>query len=50
MKNIEDKIPDIANLATNTTLNTKIYEVKNEMPSVTTNLATTVVNAEINEV
>ena len=50
MKNIEDKIPDITNLATNTTLNTKIYEVKNEMLSVTTNLATTVVNAEINEV
>ena len=50
MKNTEDKIPDITNLATNTTLNTKIYEVKNEMPSVTTNLATTVVNAEINEV
>ena len=28
MKNIEDKIPDITNLATNTTLNSKINEVK----------------------
>ena len=32
IKDIEDKIPDIANLATNTTLNTKINEVKNEIP------------------
>ena len=29
IKNIEDKIPDITNLATNTTLNVKINEVKN---------------------
>ena len=29
IKNIEDKIPDITNLATNTTLNAKINEVKN---------------------
>ena len=28
IKNIEDKIPDITNLATNTTLNVKINEVK----------------------
>ena len=28
IKNIEDKIPDITNLATNTTLNAKINEVK----------------------
>ena len=27
IKNIEDKIPDTANLATNTTLNTKINQV-----------------------
>ena len=32
IKDIEDKIPDITNLATNTTLNTKINEVKNEIP------------------
>ena len=33
IKNI-DKIPDITNLATNTTLNAKINEVKNETPSI----------------
>ena len=40
IKNIEDKIPDITNLAINTTLNAKINEFKNEIPSIT-NLATT---------
>ena len=39
IKNIEDKIPDITNLATNTTLNAKINEVKNKIPNIT-NLAT----------
>ena len=34
-KNIEDKIPDISNLASKTILNTKINEVKNEIPSIT---------------
>ena len=38
IKNIEDKIPDISNLATKS--NTKINEVKNEIPSIT-GLATT---------
>ena len=40
IKNIEDKIPDITNLATKTTLNGKINEVKGEIPSIT-NIATT---------
>ena len=40
IKNIEDKIPDITNLATNTSLNAKINEVKGGIPSIT-NLATT---------
>ena len=40
IKNIEDKIPDITNLATKTTLNAKINQVKEEIPSIT-NLATT---------
>ena len=40
IKNIEDKIPDITNLATNTTLNAKINEVIGKTPSIT-NLATT---------
>ena len=34
MKDTEDKIPDITNLATNTTVNTKVKEVKNEAPSI----------------
>ena len=44
IKDIDDKIPDITNLATNTTLNAKINEVKNEIPSIT-NLVT---NASLN--
>ena len=35
IKNIEDKIPDISNLATKSNLSTKINEVKNEIPSLT---------------
>ena len=50
IKNTEYKIPDVTNLATNTTLNAKINEVKGEIPSIT-NLATTAaLNAKINEV
>ena len=40
IKNIEDKIPDITNLATKTNLNTKIDEVKTEIPIIS-GLATT---------
>ena len=39
IKNIEDKIPDITNLATNASLNAKITEIKCEIPNIT-NLAT----------
>ena len=35
IKNIEDKIPDITNVAANTSLNAKINEVKGEIPSIT---------------
>ena len=35
IKKIEDKILDISNLATKSNLNTKINEVKNEIPSIT---------------
>ena len=50
IKNIEDKIPDITNLATYTTVNAKINKVKKKIPSIT-NLATTAaLNAKINEV
>ena len=45
-----DKITDITNLATKSTFNVKINEVKGEIPSIT-NLATTAaVKAKINEV
>ena len=40
IKNIENKIPDISNLASKTILNAKMNEVKNEIPSIT-GLATT---------
>ena len=36
IKNIEDKMPDITNLATKTAFNTKINEVKGEITSITT--------------
>ena len=51
VKSLEDKIPTkITNLATKTTVNAKINEVKGEIPSIT-NLATTAaLNAKINEV
>ena len=50
IKDIEDELPDITNVATNTTLNAKKNDVKNEIPS-TTNLVTNAsFNAKINEV
>ena len=50
IKNIEDKIPDITHVATNTPLNAKINKVKGKIPSIT-NLATnTSLNAKINKV
>ena len=39
IKNIEGRIPDITNIATNASLNAKINEVKGEMPNIF-NLAT----------
>ena len=41
IKDIIDKIPDVTNLAANTTLNAQINEVKNKIRSIT-NLATNV--------
>ena len=40
IKNIEGKILDVTNLATNITLYAKINNVKNKMPNIT-NVATT---------
>ena len=41
IKSMEDKIPDITSLATNTTLNAKTIEVKNKIPNITNLAATT---------
>ena len=38
IKSIEDKIPDVTSLATNTTVNAKINQVKKEIPSITNRL------------
>ena len=40
IKNIDDEIPDITNLATTTALNAKINEVIKKVPNIT-NVATT---------
>ena len=50
IKNIEDKIPNITNLTTKTTLNAKINEVVGEIPSITNLAKTAALNAKINEV
>ena len=47
VKNIEDKIPDITNVAINTTFNAKINEVKKETPSFTNLATTTALNAKM---
>ena len=49
IKNIEDKIPNITNLATKTTLNAKINEVKDEIPNITDLATKTVLNAVANK-
>ena len=49
-KKVEYKIPDITNLATKTTLDAKINEVKGEMPSITNLSTTSTLGAKINKV
>ena len=49
-KILKDKIPDITILATTTTLNAKINEVKGAIPSITNLATTTALNAKKNEV
>ena len=49
-KNIEDKIPDITNLATRTTLNDKINKVKGEIPNVTNLAIKAALNAVENKI
>ena len=50
IKSIEDKIPDITNSATNTTLKAKINEVKKEIPSIANLAITTSLNAKTNKI
>ena len=50
INNIEHKVPDVTNLATNTILNAKINDVKYEIPSVTNLVSNVSLNAKINEV
>ena len=47
-KNIEDNIPDITNLATNSSLNAKINDVKGEIPNITNLASNASLNAKIN--
>ena len=47
---IEDKTPDISNLATNTTLNADKNVFKKEISRLTDLLTTTVLNAKVNGV
>ena len=49
-KILKIKKPDITNLGTNTTLNAKITEFKNEMPSITIFATTTALTAVENEI
>ena len=50
IKNIENKLPDITDLATNTILNAKLNEVKNEIPGITSLAATAALISKTNEV
>ena len=50
IKKIEDKTPDITNLATNTTLNAKLNEVKGEIPRITKLATTTALTAGENKI
>ena len=50
IENIENKIPDSTNLATNTTLIAKINEVKGKIPSISTLATTAALNSKINDV
>ena len=50
IKNIEDKIPDITNLATKTTLNTKTNDVKTEISSISGLAATSALTAIENKI
>ena len=48
IKNIEYNIPDITNVATNTSLNAKRNEVKGKIPGITNLASTAALNGKIN--
>ena len=48
IKNIEEKIPAITSLVTNTTLKDEINEVQNEIPSIINVAGTAALDAKIN--
>ena len=50
IKNIEDKVPDVTNLATNASLDAKINEVKNKIPNITNLASTTALTAVENKI
>ena len=50
IKNVEDKIPDITNLATKSALNAKINGAKGEIPSITNFATTTILTAVENRI
>ena len=50
IKEIEDKILDITNLAVNTTFNAKINEVKGKIPSITSLATSTALTAAENKI
>ena len=50
IKIIEDKTPDITNLATKTTLNTKVGEVKGKIRNITSIVTNGSLNVTINEI
>ena len=50
VKNIQDKLPDITNLATNTTHKAKINEVKKEIPCIIKLATTTALTAVENKI
>ena len=49
IENMEDRIPDITNLSSSTTVNAKTKKIKNQIPSITNLVITNPLNPKINE-
>ena len=50
VENVENKIPDVSKLVTNTAFNTKIEDVKNKIPEFSSLVTNTAFNTKIGEV